>query len=411
MRKELGMAVTLVAMCGVIAWSNPASYGETNLLNTSRQIAMLGIFAIGVGFVIVTGGIDLSIGSIIGLSGVLIARVSAPSADGTLPTPESSLRLAQFVLLDLLLLGSMAYAILFSKLNRQSALRAGCGIGFVRAIVLWQVSNLLAGSGPATGAGHPNWIGITLALDIALTIGLLQGLLITRMALQPFIVTLAGMLFIRGVAQTITAGGNISFGNSGFRDLADRGQRLTEWLTIPYPVFFFAAIGIVATYLLHFTVFGRHVYALGGNREAARYSGVPVERVETLTYMISAGSAGLAGIPFAAYIGQMSHTVGMAYELEAIAAAVLGGCSLRGGEGTILGIFIGSAILRVMDNGINMFKIDYVDSLGNQTVWRLDENWRMLIIGGVILGAVLLDQATYFWRDRSRRRRAVRAAE
>ena len=109
--------------------------------------------------------------------------------------------------------------------------------------------------------------------------------------------------------------------------------------------------------MLHFSVFGRYVYAIGGNREAAEYSGINVKRVETLTYVISAGLGGVAGICYAAYIGQMSQQVGVAYELYAIAAAVLGGCSLRGGEGTVLGIVIGSAIMRVIDNGINMFQI------------------------------------------------------
>src|SRR6185436_18642656 len=100
-------------------------------------------------------------------------------------------------------------------------------------------------------------------------------------------------------------------------------------------------------YLLHFTVFGRYVYAIGGNRDAAAYSGINVKRVETMTYVISSGLAGVAGICYAAYIGQMSQQVGVAYELYAISAVVLGGCSLRGGEGTVLGVVIGSAIMRV----------------------------------------------------------------
>lgn len=341
MRKELGMLVALIVMCGIIGVSNEDFYGESNTLNTTRQVAMLGIFAIGVSFVIITGGIDLSIGSIIGLSGVIIARISAPVTE----------------------------------------------------------------SGLTSGAGYPIWIGISAALAAALLIGLCQGLLITRLGLQPFIVTLGGMLFIRGLSQTITAGGNISFGTHPFRALGDEGFRLGGWLVIPYPVVLFLVVIAGATYLLHFTVFGRHVYAIGGNREAARYSGIPVRRVETLTYVISAGLAGLAGIPFAAYIGQMSHQVGEAYELQAIAAAVLGGCSLRGGEGTVIGVVIGSAIMKVMENGINMFKITFTDAEGAVRVWRLDENWKNMIIGGMILGAVVLDQLTHIVRDRRRRRR------
>ena len=338
MRKELGMFIALLGMCAVIAISNENFYREANVLNTTRQIAMLGIFSIGVSFVIITGGIDLSIGSIIGLSGVIIARISAPVTESAI-----------------------------------------------------------------SGAGYPIWLGISIAMLVALLIGLIQGLIITGLGLQPFIVTLGGMLFIRGVSQTITAGGNISFGTSEFTSLADEAIHIGSFFKIPYTVLMFAGVAIVSTYLLHFTVFGRHIYAIGGNREAAKYSGVPVKRVETLTYVLSAGLAGLAGIPYAAYIGQMSHTVGEAYELYAITASVLGGCSLRGGEGTVIGVIIGSAVMRIMDNGINMFQVPYTDALGNRQIWRLDENWRNMINGGVILGAVILDQVTHILRDRRRR--------
>src|SRR5207302_11093951 len=119
------------------------------------------------------------------------------------------------------------------------------------------------------------------------------------------------------------------------------------------------SVAILGAYVLHFTVFGRYVYAIGGNRDAAEYSGINVKRVETLTYVISAGLAGVAGVCYAAYIGQMSQQVGIAYELYAIAGAVLGRCSLRGGEGPVLGVIIGSAIMRVIDNGINMFQFKY----------------------------------------------------
>ena len=345
MRKELGMFVALVVMCGVIASSNSDFYGESNIVNTTRQIAMLGIFAIGVSFPIITGGIDLSVGSLIGLSGVIIARVSAPAAE----------------------------------------------------------------SAVSSGAGYPIAVGISTAMAVAISIGFCQGLLITRLGLQPFIVTLGGMLAIRGVAQTITQGGTISFGLHPFRGLGDEGIPIPGFgdstLVIPYPVLIFAVVAIAAAYVLHFTVFGRHVFALGGNREAAEYSGVPVKRVEMMTYVVSATLAGLAGIPYAAYIGQMSHQVGVAYELMAIAAAVLGGCSLRGGEGTVIGVFIGSAIMKVMENGINMFKVAYTDAAGVVQYWRLNENWKDMIIGGVILGAVILDQVTHILRDRRRRKR------
>ena len=248
----------------------------------------------------------------------------------------------------------------------------------------------------AGGLGYSLWIGIPVALGAALLIGLLQGLLITRLKLQPFIVTLGGMLLLRGVSQTIVEGGTLSLGGSPLLHLANGGMvEVAGEPLISYPVVIFAAAAAVATYVLHFSVFGRYVYAIGGNREAAEYSGINVKRVETMTYVISAGLGGVAGICYAAYIGQMSQQVGVAYELYAISAAVLGGCSLRGGQGTVLGIVIGSAIMRVIDNGINMFQIPYVDERGVARIWRLNPNWTFVIVGAVILLAVVLDQVVH----------------
>lgn len=349
LRREGGMFAALLVLCVGLWWSNPDFLGQSNVVNTTRQIAMLGIFAIGIAFVIVTGGIDLSVGSIIGLTGVLLAKMSAPY-DPDMP--------------------------------------AGSGLGL------------------------PLWVGISIALGVALLIGLAQGLLITRLSLQPFIVTLGGMLLIRGVSQTIVKGGSLSVslievGDGYFRDLSDRGLlHVGGEPLVSYPVLIFLVVVVLAAYLLHFTVFGRYVYAIGGNREAAEYSGIPVKRVETLTYVISAGLAGVAGICYAAYVGQMSQQVGVAYELYAIAAAVLGGVSLRGGEGTILGVVIGSAIMRVIDNGIIMFQHAYRDAAGRTQVWRLDTNWTFVIIGAVILIAVVLDQVVHMAQARRRTRLA-----
>lgn len=337
MRREFGMSMALLVMCLGLFWSNADFLGHSNAINTLRQISMLGIFAIGISFVIISGGIDLSIGSMIGLTGVLIAKLSSPAQ------------------------GGMGYSL---------------------------------------------WVGIPVALGVAMTLGLLQGLLITRLKLQPFIVTLGGMLLFRGMSQTIAEGGTLSLGGSPLLDLANGGLvKVGEEPLLPYPLLmFFGVIGI-ATYVLHFTVFGRYVYAIGGNRDAAEYSGIDVRKVETITYVVSAGLAGVAGVCYAAYIGQMSQQVGIAYELYAIAAAVLGGVSLRGGEGTVLGVIIGSAIMRVIDNGINMFQLKYTDHEGIRRIWRLDPNWTFVIIGTVILVAVILDQVVHLVQAKQRIRR------
>jgi ribose transport system permease protein len=157
----------------------------------------------------------------------------------------------------------------------------------------------------------------------------------------------------------------------------------------------------IATYLLHFTVFGRYIYAIGGSRNASAYSGIPVKKVETITYVISAGMAGIAGIFYAAFNGEQSQNVGLAYELYAIAACVLGGCSLLGGEGTILGVIIGAALFQIIENGLNLFRIG---------AWVPNENWHLIVIGGVILVAVILDQLVHFAQARRQTRQASQAA-
>jgi ribose transport system permease protein len=210
-----------------------------------------------------------------------------------------------------------------------------------------------------------------------------------------------------GVAQTIAEGGTLSLGGSELLNLASEGLlNVGGEPFLPYPFLIFLGVIAVASYVLHFTVYGRYLYAIGGGRDAAEYSGVPVRRMETSVYLISAGTAGLAGVCYAAYIGQMSQQVGVAYELYGIAAAVLGGCSLRGGEGTVFGIVIGSAVMRVIDNGINMFQLRYVDADGIPRLWRLNPNWTFVIIGAVILVAVVLDQVVHVVQDRRRIQRA-----
>jgi len=327
MRRELGILVALLLMCMALWTSNSDFLGASNVVNTTRQISMLGILAIGIAFVIITGGIDLSVGSVVGLTGVIIARLSSTQTGGL---------------------------------------------------------------------GYPLWIGISVALAAAVAVGVVQGLLITRLKLQPFIVTLGGMLLFRGVAQTIVDGGVISMGDSPLLNLASGGLlHLGRDPLFGWPLLIFGTVAAFGAYVLHYTVLGRYIYAIGGNRDAARYSGINVNRVELLTYVISAGTAGIAGVCYAAYIGQMSQQVGVAYELYAIAAAVLGGCSLRGGEGTIFGIVIGASMMRVIDNGINMFQVQYTDGDGIRRIWRLNPNWNWIIVGAVILVAVILDQVVH----------------
>lgn len=328
MSREIGIGLALIVLCVVLGSLNSDFWGTANVLNTVRHISMLGIYALGLAFVIKTGGIDLSVGSVIGLTGVILASLIV--------------------------------------------------------------------------SGTPPWMAVCIALGISVVIGTCQGALITRLGLQPFIVTLGGMLLLKGISQTLCKGGTISLGNSSFRDLADGGVfEIGSVNVLPYPVLIFLLVTMLVTYLLHFNVFGRYVDAIGGNREAAMYAGINVKRVEMTTYIISSALAGVAGVVYAAYIGQMSHTVGTAYELIGIAAVVLGGCSLRGGSGTVLGVILGSALMKVIENSINMFKISYLDASGMLKEWRLDTNWQYIVIGAVILIAVVLDHGGHLLRERT----------
>lgn len=347
MRRELGMVVALVLMYCTLWASNPLFVGQANTFNTSRQMAMLAIYAVGLAFVIITGGIDLSVGSIIGLTGVIIAKIAAPP-----PGMQMSLLL-----------------------------------------------------------------GVSVALGVALLIGLIQGLLITRLQLQPFIVTLGFMLLLRGVSQTIANGGNITITDRTYATLASGETQTTVYpaLTrfinlvegglfyvnrvplLSWPVLICFGVIAIGAYLLHFTVFGRYVYAIGGNRDAAEYSGIPVKRIETLTYVISAGMAGLAGILYAAYVKNMDAMHGQSYELIAIAGTVLGGCSLRGGEGTVIGVVIGCMVMQMIDNGFNYFQLG---------TWLPNENWKSIVNGAVILVAVILDRTVHIIQSKRRTRRA-----
>ncbi|MEM7698988.1 MAG: ABC transporter permease [Verrucomicrobiota bacterium] len=281
------------------------AYNQQNLL---RRIGLYGILAIGVAFVIITGGIDLSIGSVVCLIGV-----SFP-----------------VLVIDL---------------------------------------------------GISPWLSIVILALIALSIGILHGTLITLGRLQPFIVTLCGLLIYRGITRGFTGDQTAGFG-SEFRSwhwLASGAIPVPgiDGFGIPIPFVILLILAAGASLFLNRSIYGRYLLALGNNEEAARYSGIRTKRLVILAYVICAMLAGLGGVLFVLDNNQaMPSSFGNFYELYAIAAAVLGGCSLRGGSGTILGVLIGTALIRLISNMINL-----VDSIPS--------NIEFAVIGGVILaGAV-----------------------
>ncbi|MXW80274.1 MAG: ABC transporter permease [Gemmatimonadetes bacterium] len=303
----LGILGLLVAIF-VVTWIvEPKFVSAYNLQNIIRWTSLFGIISIGVAFVIITGGIDLSIGSLIGLVGCLLPMLLA--------------------------------------------------------------------------AGYPPVIALLAVVVLSLAIGLMHGLLITRLGLQPFVVTLCGLLFYRGFARWLTHDQVQGFGSSyeGLRQLAIGKVSLGGGFALPIPFFLLVIAGVLAALFLNRTIWGRYLLALGRNETAARYSGIQIERMKVLAYVLCSGTAGLGGILFALDVNSVQPAAhGNFYELYAIAAAVLGGCSLRGGEGSILGVIIGAAVMRLLYNAIN--------------VSGIPTQLEFAIIGAVILAGVIADE-------------------
>jgi ribose transport system permease protein len=305
LKKELGLLLLILAVGAVVAVLNPRFLSPINLSNTANLIGLFGLFSLAQAFVIISGGIELSVGSIIALLGVIFV-------------------------------------------------------------------DLIANLGVPWGMALPAVVGIGMAM------GAVHGLLITRVPLQPFVVTLCGLLIYRGIARWYTEDATAGFAF---------GQKFPwlEWLTtgrtlgVPHSMLAFAVVALVLAAALHRSIFGRYLYAVGKNEEAARYSGIRTGRVVVAAYVVCCGLTALAAVFIAMYtrsISPSSH--GNFYELYAIAACVLGGCSLRGGEGSILGVVLGTVLLQVLQNLVNLLGIP--------------SSLNFAVMGGVILLGVIADQ-------------------
>jgi len=278
-----------------------------NLLNIANQIAVIAIVAIGMTMVIVAGGIDLSVGSLIALAAVLAAL-------------------------------------------------------FIRDF---------AGAQQATALGMT--FACATAILVAGAAGAASGAMVTVFHLPPFIVTLAMMLVASGAAYLLTHGQSVYQVPDSFVWLG----RSADFLGVPNAVLLMALLYVAAHLVMSRTVLGRWLYAVGGNRQAARYSGVPVRRVLFLTYVISGLLAGVGGVVLASQLKSGSPTFGAMYELYVIAAVVVGGASLNGGTGRMFGTLIGALIIAVIQNGMNLMNVESYT--------------QKVVLGLVILGAVLLD--------------------
>lgn len=299
--QNLGTIAALIILIVFVSVLNPAFLQVNNLLNLMRQLIINGFIALGMTFVILTGGIDLSVGS------------------------------------------TLAFT---------SAIFAG-----------------LLQNGMATGLA----ILITLALGLAL--GLINGILITKGKLAPFIVTLATMTIFRGLTLVYMDGRPISGPKDNFAfQFLGKGQVFG----IPFQVILFLIVYIVLSTLLNKTSHGRKIFAVGGNEKASFISGIKIDKVKVLVYVISALMAVISGLVLTSRLNSAQPTAGSAYEMDAIAAVVLGGTSMTGGSGSLTGTLIGILILGVLNNGLNLLGVSSF--------------YQQIVKGVVILIAVLIDR-------------------
>lgn len=250
---------------------------------------------------------------------------------------------------------------------------------------------VLHGFGPAgTWPGVPAWIVVLLAsaacLSVGATCGAANGLGVVSLGLHPFIITLGTMSIFRGIAFVTTEAQSIGQFNPAFvHGFISYPIRVGDGESIyPIPLCILIAIALWGTYYLSMTVTGRKLYAIGGNELAARYAGLPVERLKATTYVLAGLMAGIAAMINIGYYGSAASSDGTGYELEVIAAAVVGGASLSGGRGTALGAVLGALVIRMIDAGI--------------VILNLDQNYSRVIVGSVIVLAAALDRWQARWR-------------
>jgi ribose transport system permease protein len=261
------------------------------------------------------------------------------------------------------------------------------GIGETFAIITagidLSIGSVIALSGTiavmAAIAGVPNWLSMLIGLLVGVVCGLLNGLMITKMKLPPFIATLGMMMVARGVALTIT-NANAWPAPEGFGELGNGTIFGTgpQFPGISYPVLVMIAVAIIFSFILGKTRLGRYTYAVGSNEEAARRAGINVNRVKTVTYIFSGLLAALVGIILASRMTTSQPNSAIGYEMNAIAAAVIGGTSLMGGVGTIGGAVLGSFIIGILTVGLTMAGANYF--------------MQQIVIGLVVVGAVTIDQ-------------------
>jgi ribose transport system permease protein len=301
-----GILLAFLVLAGALALLSPSFLAASNLLNVLRQISVNALLAYGMTAVILCAGIDLSVGSVLAVSGALAAGLAV--------------------------------------------------------------------------AGWPAPAAMAAALLAGAAMGLVNGLFVAVFRIAPFIATLGGLTIFRGVALVYTDGRPITGLPDAFDDL---GNGVAAG--IPVPVWVMLAFLGLTWFLLRLTSLGRAVYAVGGNEEAARLSGLPVVRTKLLVYGYAGLASALGGLVLTGRLNSAQPTAGTGFELDAIAAVVVGGTSLSGGRGTVLGTFLGAAIIGVLNNGMNLLDVSAF--------------YQQIVKGGVILAALLIDRLVATRKD------------
>ena len=305
--QRYGILAAFLVICVVLSVASPYFLTTRNVLNVLLQTSINGILAIGMTFVILTRGIDLSVGSVAALAGVVSASLATTSAAAV------------------------------------------------------------------AGGPHPAALALGAGLLAGLVAGAINGAIVARFSVPAFVATLGMLSAARGATLLYTDGRPVPALTDGYRWIG-----ASDVAGLPVPVLVFLVVFAAAWWVLSHTRFGRHVYATGGNPHAAEVSGVNVRRVRFLVYVISGALAGLAGMILAARTGSALTQAGMAYELDAIAAVVIGGTSLAGGVGRVTGTVIGALLIGVVNNGLDLLGVE--------------SYYQQVIKGVLIVAAVMLDQ-------------------
>ena len=421
--KNIGIFALLLAIIVIATIINGNFVAPANIKTLVRDTSLYGLISIGVAMVIITGGIDLSIGSMIALCGVMLvqviniryeatdfqSRVSAVQADAEGELERSALRLEDPPpdLRDgdrLVYRGTTGESTIniyrSVQVGEETWIETRDSVRMMRPgipVTLHQIQYT------------PPLIACGMVLAFAAFLGWLHGILITKANLQPFVVTLCGLLIYRGLARVWTGDDQVGLLSalSDFKETAtgaafripvpligwisgeaDSAGQIV-WIDFPVTGVLLAIVAVIAWLFLNRTVWGRHLLATGENEQAARYSGVATARLTTFAYVVCGFLSGLAGILFMLEWNSIQPgSSGSFYELYAIAAAVLGGCSLRGGRGAIIGVIAGAAVMRCLYKAI--------------VVLGIPQEWEMVIIGAALLLSVLVDEAVRVYRDNRR---------